>query len=695
MTDNDPARPSHRKEVRRIKKYGTLREDAYSWMKPADWQQVLKDPLSLGGDIKQAINQENLYTEAKIAMSSDLAAEIRDGLKQAEQRASQETGSVWEHYFYVESVCEKGDMVFKRRDMNTGLETTILSMSDERQNKPYAKLAWGGPRLSHSGDLFAWSIDETGSGDFAVKVKCINTGDLVVSDLHHCHGSFALEKDGRFLFWVGKDTKGRPNAVWRRDIEAGTDHLCFESDDLSLFIDLKTSASGDYVFIRLLNGEGSEVWFIPSRTPQAQPVLIEPRTPGHDYDVEHWHDDFVIMTNADGAEDNALVTAPVDLPERSNWRLWVPHQKGRYIRGVLPFSTFLVRSELRDARPHLVLMKRDGFEHDISFNHVAYSVDISKNQRYDNDFVSFTYCSPTVPPMLLKADTSSKNTSPLLSSHEALLFDSERYCLTRLDIPLPDDEPVPVTLLSLRDSPPNPNQPLYLYAYGAYGEVLEDKYRPDAIALVERGWTYAIAHVRGGGERGSHWWRTALKHGKKKTFSDYITCAEKLILDGYAGQGNIVAHGMSAGGLLMGAVFTERPDLWAGVIAQVPFVDVLNTLDDWQNHPLGSTPFSIWGDPRIEEDYRYIASYSPYEALAQNAYPALLTTGGVADDRVAFWEPLKFTAKARDVTTGGAPALCKIGLQTGHLGDVTPGGQLEQNTMFLTFAVRAVDGKWG
>ena len=253
-----------------------------------------------------------------------------------------------------------------------------------------------------------------------------------------------------------------------------------------------------------------------------------------------------------------------------------------------------------------------------------------------------------------------------------------------------DGAKIPLTLLSLASSPPNSKQPVYMYAYGAYGEITEDLFRPEAIALVERGWTFAIAHVRGGGERGANWWRPTLKQGKKLTFSDFVACAQSLVEQDLAAEGNIVAHGMSAGGLLMGAVFVTHPHLWAGVIAQVPFVDILNTLDDWQNHPLGSTPFAIWGDPRIEEDFKYMASYSPYDTLKPAHYPALLMTGGVVDDRVAFWEPLKFVAKARDMSESNRPLLSHIGMQSGHLGDPSPEGQLKQTLMFLQFALSVV-----
>jgi oligopeptidase B len=234
-----------------------------------------------------------------------------------------------------------------------------------------------------------------------------------------------------------------------------------------------------------------------------------------------------------------------------------------------------------------------------------------------------------------------------------------------------------------------------LCGYGSYGVIYEAQFSPAAIALVEQGWSFAIAHVRGGAERGSEWWRSVLKHGKKTTFTDFIACAEHLIANGYTAAGRIVAHGLSAGGLLMGAVYTMRPDLWAGVIAQVPFVDVLNSMDDFQNHPLGSTALPIWGDPRVPEDYAYVASYSPYDQLKPAAYPALLATGSVADDRVSFWEPVKFAVKARALTLAGNPIMVRTDLTAGHAGASGASAAREQQARFQAFAIWAADRRWG
>lgn len=686
-----PSPPSHRKSVRQITKFGLQREDTYAWMKPQDWQRVLRDPTALDAEIKKAIDGENAYTKACLAGSCDLSTELTTELRALTPHANAETGCVVDGVFYFERMSDVGEIIVGCRDLKTGQERVLLNMAQERLRHPAARLSWQGPRFSPNRSVLGWAVDNGGSGSYGVKVCDVATGELLVDDLNDCHGGFAFDKSGRYLYWVGRDDKGRAKCVWRRDLLDGSDYRCFESEDRSYFIDLKTSQSGDFVFVSLLNSDQSETWAIGSDAPTGSPSLIEPMSKGHYYDVEHWGEQFVIRTNSNNAEDFRLVSAPIETPGKEHWQTFVEHLRGRYITQVIPFQACLVRFEWREAKPRIVLMARDGSEHDIEFPDPAYALRIEPAQDYSSDAVYYQFSSPISPWRLMKTAFSSRRTHAVSTGREILDFENQHLRLSRLEMPAADGAQIPVTLVSRASSPPSPTQPLYLFAYGAYGDVTEAEFRPEAIALVERGWTFAIAHVRGGGERGAHWWRPTLKRGKKTTFSDFTTCAETLIARGMAGARNIVAHGMSAGGLVMGSVFATHPHLWAGVIAQVPFVDILNTLDDWENHPLGSTPFANWGDPRLAEDYHYMASYSPYDTLKPANYPALLATGGVADDRVAFWEPLKFVAKARELNRGNATMLAKIDLLSGHLGDPSPEGQLQQTSLFLTFATRAVE----
>ncbi len=690
---NSPMHPPlHPKKTVHIEKFGIERTDPYAWMKPANWHEVLRSPLCLSKEIKQVIDKENAYSKAVMSCSETLTNDISSELQELERKTCLEQGFVRSNFYYFQTKGNSGDVTYRRRNISSGQEDVLLDMATH--TNPGAKLSWGGPVYSPDFSLFGWAIDQSGSGDFHINVLDIESNTLVVSELQNNHGNFAFDKSARYLFWVGKDEKGRPNAVWRRDISAGTDTKCFENADTAFFIDLNTSKSGDFIFIRLLNGDQSEVWFISSQQPCSAPQLVQPMSAFHDYSVEHWQDKFVIRSNHDGADDYKIVTAPIHSPGIENWEVLIPHSSGQYIVELIPFEHHLVRVEWRDAKPCLIILDNQYTETSVAFSDDAYALQVIPQQDYFSDAISYVYSSLASPQKLVKTHFDKGDVSAVLNHDSEQAFDSTNFCLKRLNITADDGAKIPLTLLTKTGCPPNPNQPVYMLAYGAYGEITEASFRAEAIALAERGWTFAIAHVRGGGERGSSWWRPTLKRGKKLTFSDFTNCAEQLIEMDMASKGNIVAHGMSAGGLLMGSVFASHPHLWAGVIAQVPFVDVLNTLDDWENHPLGSTPFAIWGDPRNEEDYQYIASYSPYDSLKPANYPALLTTGGVADERVAFWEPLKFAAKARDLNKNNTPILSKIGLQTGHFGDTSPQGQLDQMVLFLCFAINSVKGHW-
>ena len=690
MADSLPPPPLHRKTLVTTEKFGLNRHDDYAWMKPKDWQLVLQNPETLDREIRRVLDRENAYSRGVLAAPEDLSIELQEHLRSITTRSTPQTWVTAGEHTYILRVSEDGDLVIGRRHSSCAADVILLDMASERHQNATAKLSWGGPKYNFERTRRGWAVDNTGSGVFSIKVRDVNSGKLVVDDIQNGHGGFAFDRSGKFLFWVGRDDGGRANGVWRRDIHQGSDTKCFETDNTSYFIDLQSSRSGGIVFIRRLNGDQSETLYIPSSDPTSTPVVIEPMSDFHDYEVEHWQGQFIIRTNTDGADDFSLVTAPIVTPGRAHWRTLCSHVAGRPITRVTPFKKALVRTEWRDAKPHLVVMAPGQPDRDVHFEDAAYTLDVLSDQNFEAEAIAFRLSSPIRPPIIMTAPLGVDSAPQPLLTPQPHRFNSSRYNLERVTIQASDGAEIPVTLFHKRSNAPNPDQPLYLSAYGAYGEMMEASFRPEAIALADRGWTCGIAHVRGGGERGANWWRPTLKHGKLLTFSDFVACAESLIAMNLAGARNIVAHGMSAGGMLMGSVFATHPQLWAGIIAQVPFVDVLNTLDDWQNHPLGSTPFAIWGDPRVKEDYRAMASYSPYDALKPAHFPMLLATGGVTDDRVAFWEPLKFSAKARDLNLGEAPILTHIDLNAGHLGDPSPEGQLRQSAMFLAFAMRAV-----
>lgn len=680
----------------RIGKLGYHRMDDYAWLRPRDWHAVLTNPSSLESNIKTALEAENAYAAAMLAPSRGLqetliAKMARLDANQAERLEVRDG----DFLYYKRSAAGSDHPIYARRPVSGGQEQILLDVAEQAAGKVYFALSWGGPQHSQDGRLFGWSADETGSGIFAVKVRDIQSGALVVDDIKDAHGEFTFSPDGKHLYWVGRSDKGRPSRIFRRQIEQGKDTLIYEETDPAFFIRLSTTSQGGYVVIRIFNGAMSEVRLVSMEAPESNPILVEPRTDGLTYDIDQWQGQLLVLTDADQAEDFKLMTTTVQSPGRDSWKELVAHQPGRFISSIHCFDDYLVREEWRDALPRLVVMDANGQEREVAFEEHAYAIGVPAGQNARSSSMAFSFQSPRTPRESRSLELASARVSKQAIKTVSESFDPSRYEVRRVAVAAADGASIPITILMRKGQRLDGSAPLFLYGYGSYGATVEAEFSSAALALVDQGWIHAIAHVRGGAERGTQWWRSVLKHGKKKTFTDFITCAEYLIEERYTRSQRIVAHGYSAGGLLMGAVYTMRPDLWAGVIAQVPFVDALTTLEDYESHPLGTTSFPIWGDPRIPEDHAYVAGYSPYDHLASAAYPALLATGSVADDRVAYWEPVKFAVKARALTTAGNPILSQTAMLAGHGGNSGGKAAAEQKAEFLAFAIWAADRKWG
>lgn len=691
-----PLPPQHNRVPTDVGGLGYSRMDDYAWFQPKDWHAVLRAPDSLDAPIKAAVKLENDYTDAMLAPSAPLQKELIARMEALDALSGTPVEIRSGDYLYYERTPPGSDYpVYLRRPAAGGPEQVLLDVGLEAKGKKHYKLGWIAPKHSHDGRLFAWAADRTGAGIFSVFVRGIASGEMLVSDITNGHSGYTLSPDGCYLYWIGRSDKGRPSTVYRREIGKPGDTLIYEEKDPAFFISLRTTAAGGYVVIKMFNGDMTEVRLVPMDRPTATPALVEPRTDGLRYDVDEWNGQLLVLTDADGATDFKLMTASAAAAGRANWKPFVEHQPGRFISAVHPFAGYLVREEWRDALPRLVVMAPDGREREIAFDETAYAISVPTDQGGNAPTMAFSYQSPRSPRAAFTLDLASAKFTPVGKPVVSKAYDRERYEVRRFSAKAEDGALVPITVLMRKGQKLDGSAPLFLYGYGSYGATIDAEFSPSAISLVEQGWIHAIAHVRGGAERGTAWWRSVLKQGKKKTFTDFITCAEHLIAERYTGKGRIVAHGFSAGGLLMGAIYTMRPDLWAGVIAQMPFLDVLTTIEHYENHPLGTTSFPFWGDPRVPEEHAYMATYSPYDHLRKAAYPSLLALGSVADDRVAFWEPLKFAVKARSLSTAGNPLLSRTLLNAGHMGDPGVTAQRAQQASFMAFAVWSADRKWG
>jgi len=696
MTDSmaAPAPPIAAKHRVEITQLGRTRTDDYAWMKDENWQLVLRDPAALSGEIRDHLTAEKAYTAAMLAgtaaLQAELLAEMKGRIKQDDSTLPLPDGPFAYYRRYAPGAEHP---VYARKPRDGEGETILLDADAAARGHAYYSVT----AASHSPDhrLFAYAEDTQGAEVYRVLVKDLASGALLGGAVESCTGSFDFSPCSRFLFWTFRDDNGRPTKIFRRAVGGDTDVLVYEESDPGFFMNVATAASGGSIFIGCGNQETSEVWRIPGDAPEAAPAVIAPREPGVKYGVEDRGDELIIRTNADGAVDFKLVTAPIATPGRAHWRDLIPHRPGHYIVRVLVLKDFLARVERVEANNRIIITPRDGAEFAIEVAEPAYVLGLESGLEYDTATLRYIYSSPTTPRQwfdydLRTRDATLRKTQEIPSGH-----DPAQYETRRLTARSADGAEIPVTVLMRRGTRLDGSAPVHLYGYGAYGISMEPWFVGHIFSLVDRGWIHAVAHVRGGTEKGWNWFLDGRGPRKMNTFTDFIAVAEHLIAENHARPGNIVAHGGSAGGMLMGAVLNLRPDLWGGVIAAVPFVDVLNTMSD-TSLPLTPPEWPEWGNPLTDaEAYDTIAAYSPYDNIAAKPYPPLLATGGLSDPRVTYWEPAKFVAKLREFSTSAAPALLKLNMDAGHAGAAGRFDALKETALAFAFALWAVGGGEG
>ncbi|MHA7872796.1 MAG: S9 family peptidase, partial [Hyphococcus sp.] len=444
-----------------------------------------------------------------------------------------------------------------------------------------------------------------------------------------------------------------------------------------------------YIFIASHSQITSEVRFIRAEAPAEPPILLAPRETGVEYFPEHRGDAFYILTNADGAVDFKIVTAPTASPGRENWKDWLPHRPGVQIVTAVAYKDFLVRMERENALPRIVVADYDGASHAIAFEEAAYSLGLDAGFEFDTTTLRFAYESPTTPTQTFDYDMAARTRTLRKTQEVPSGHDPSLYVVERLHARAADGADIPVTVLRLKTTPTDGSAPVLLYGYGAYGISMPAAFSTNILPLVDRGAVYAVAHIRGGADKGRQWYLDGKLENKTNTFTDFIA-AEYLEREGYAAKGRTVIYGGSAGGLLVGACVNLRPDLFGGVIAAVPFVDVLTTICD-ADLPLTPPEWEEWGNPITSaDDFQRIAQYSPYDNVSSTEYPPIMATGGLTDYRVTYWEPAKWIARLRERADGG-PFVLRMLMGAGHGGSAARFERLEERAHLYAFALRV----WG
>ena len=688
-----PSPPTATRDPKRIEQLGRVRTDDYAWMKDGNWQKVMRDPKLIRDDIREHLEAENTYTKAMLASTEDLQTrlfeEMKGRIKEDDSSLPQADGP---YDYYARYAIGGQYPIYARKPRGGEPEVVLIDGDALSKGKPFFNIAAAGHSPDHT--LFAWAVDEQGSEYHRIYLKDLATGETLPNPVENAEGDFNFSPDAQWLFWVFRDENARPSKVFRRPVRGGPadDVLVYHEPDDGMFVHLGETRDRAFTIISAGDHETSAAWLIPASDPTADPRVVEPRTKGLMYDVERWEGRLLILTNADGAIDFKLVTAPDDAPGRANWTDFLPHAPGRYLMGVAPFEDHLVRLERVDANHRIVIIDRKSrAEHQIPIEEEAYALALNPGYEYATSTLRFIYQSPTTPRSWFDYDMATSVRTLRKMQEVPSGHDPERYVAKRLFAKTDDGEMVPITVLMKADTPLDGAAPMLLYGYGSYGMSMDPVFSTRTLSLVDRGWIWAIAHVRGGSEKGWGWFLGGRGMAKSRTFTDFIACAEHLTANGYGSKGRIVAYGGSAGGMLMGAVNNLRPDLWAGVIGAVPFVDVLNTMSD-TTLPLTPPEWPEWGNPLTNAGaYDYIAGYSPYDNVGEKSYPAVLATGGLSDPRVTYWEPAKWAAKLRAHTTGARPVLLKINMEAGHHGSAGRFESLKEIALEYAFALRAIE----
>ncbi|MFO1157777.1 MAG: S9 family peptidase [Reyranellaceae bacterium] len=679
---------SRHRSVRTL--HGLDLADDYAWLKDANWQQVLRDPSVLDPAIRAYLEAENRYAEAVLqptaALQKALVAEMRGRIKEDDSSVPQPDGP----FAYLSRYRDGGQHpLIGRMPRDGGVATTVLDGDALAKGSTYFK--FGGTRHSPDHSLEAWSADLRGSEYYTIRVRRWQTAEDLPDVIEQTSGSVVWGLDSTVFYYVGVDENHRPLKVFRHRLGTpqSDDVLVYEEKDTGWFTRVEESASGRFCVIATGDHDTSENWLIDLRIPDAPPRLVAARETGIRYGVFDRGDELYIQTNEGDAIDYRVAIAPLATPERGHWRPLIAHRPGIYIVTMALFAGYLVRLERANALPAIVVRRlADGAEHSIEFAEAAYSLDIVDGYEFDTTRLRFVYSSMTTPAETYDYDMATRQRILRKRQEIPSGHDPSAYRTRRILARAPDGAEVPVSILHRRDFTPDGTAPLLLYGYGSYGMAMPASFAANRLSLVDRGFVYAIAHIRGGADKGWGWYLDGKREKKTNTFADFEAAARALIAERYTSAGRIVAHGGSAGGMLMGAVANRAPELFAGLVAEVPFVDVLNTMLD-DTLPLTPPEWPEWGNPITDEAaFRYIGSYSPYDNVTAQAYPAILAMAGLTDPRVTYWEPAKWVARLRATMTGGGPVVLRTNMGAGHGGAAGRFDRLQEVAIAYAFALQ-------
>ena len=677
-SEDDP--PVATKRPERLELHGDLRIDDYFWLNQRD------DP-----EVTEYLQAENAYADRMLepmrGLRQTLVGEMKARIRPEEESVPYREGDYW--YYYRYAAGHEYPAYYRKKGSLDAPEELLLDVNAAADGEEYFSVR--GFAVSPDHRKAAYGVDRRGRRFYTLHFLDLETGARLPGTIENVTANVEWANDSRTVFYTRQDPETlRWYQVWRHVPGTDAHSLVYEESDESNSLFLEKSLSGKFIYLTSAETVSSEVRYLPADAPLEAPRLFHPRSGEHEYYVTDGEDRFFVLSN-DDALNFRVFEAPLDATGREHWRELVPHRNDVLIEGLDVFRGHLVISSLKDGLTRIEVMERaDGEIHELAFDEPVYTAYSDDNYVYDATTLRYIYESMTTPESTYDYDLANREHTLVHEEEIPGGFDRHDYRAERVLAPARDGTLVPVSLVYRKGMQKDGSNPLLQYGYGAYGATIDPDFDPDLLSLLDRGFIFAIAHVRGGSLLGRDWYFQGRQYEKMNTFTDFIDVSRYLIREGYTSPGHLYARGGSAGGLLMGAVINMAPELYHGVSAAVPFVDVVTTMLD-ESIPLTAGEFDEWGNPADPGFYQYIKAYSPYDNVKAQAYPHLLVTTSLHDSQVQYWEPAKWVAKLRDLKTDDNLLLLKTDMDAGHSGKTGRFNSLEDTALYYAFFLALED----
>ena len=687
--NKDLKAPSAEKQAKSLTIHNSTRIDNYFWMRLTDEQKTAKNKDNQTQKVEAYLNAENEYFDKVTASTNNFQKELFEEMKGRIKEDDTSVPYFRNNYFYITRF-EKGSQypIYSRKKESLEVDEEILfDVNQEALEHEYFQL--GALNVSPDNKLVAFATDTVSRRQYTIQIKNLETGELLTDKIENTTGGSVWSNDNKTLFYTKKDPLTlRSSSIYRHILgtDASQDVIVFEEKDETYSTYVYKTKSHKFIVIGSSSTLSSEYRIISADKPYGDWKVIHPREDNLEYSLAHYGDYFYIQTNKDDAINFKLMKTPVNKTTKENWVDVIPHRNETLLEDVSIFKNYLVIEERSNGLGKIRIKTWDGKEdYYLPFNEETYSAGVYANPEFDTDVIRYSYNSMTTPNSVI--DFNMKNQTKEIKKEQEVLggkFDKNNYKSERIWATARDGKKVAISLVYHKDTELNKNTPLLQYAYGSYGYTISDGFSSTRLSLLDRGFVYAVAHIRGGQYLGREWYNDGKMMNKKNSFFDFIDCSKYLIDNNYTSAKHLYAMGGSAGGLLVGAVSNLNPELYNGIIAAVPFVDVISTMLD-ESIPLTTGEFDEWGNPKEKEAYDYMLSYSPYDQVTSKDYPNMLVTTGYFDSQVQYWEPAKWVAKLRELKTDKNTLLLHTNMDVGHGGASGRFDALKETAIDYTF----------